>query len=58
MTISSYSLVLMTIHFLQCAVSPPVLPCLHTMYPHKFQVLLLRLYYDLTTKVFVCAENA
>lgn len=38
MTISSYSLVLMTIHFLQCAVTPAVLPCLHTMYPHKFQV--------------------
>lgn len=37
MTISSYSLVLMTIHFLQCAVQPPVLPCLHNMYPHKFQ---------------------
>lgn len=38
MTISSYSLVLMVIHFLQCAVSPPVLPCLHDMYPNKFQV--------------------
>lgn len=37
MTISSYSLVLMTIHFLQYAVVPAVLPCLHTMYPHKFQ---------------------
>jgi poly(A) RNA polymerase GLD2 len=37
-TISSYSLVLMVIHFLQCAVSPPVLPCLHTLYPDKFQV--------------------
>lgn len=38
MTISSYSLVLMTIHFLQYAVAPAVLPCLHTMYPLKFQV--------------------
>lgn len=38
MTISSYSLVLMVIHFLQCAVSPPVLPCLHDLYPNKFQV--------------------
>ncbi|XP_037036514.1 GATA zinc finger domain-containing protein 14-like isoform X2 [Bradysia coprophila] len=37
MTISSYSLVLMVIHFLQCAVSPPVLPCLHDLYPSKFQ---------------------
>lgn len=38
MTISSYSLALMVIHFLQCGVSPNVLPCLHTMYPGKFQV--------------------
>lgn len=38
MTISSYSLVLMVIHFLQCAVSPPVLPCLHDLHPNKFQV--------------------
>lgn len=37
MTISSYSFVLMVIHFLQCGVSPPVLPCLHAMYPQKFQ---------------------
>lgn len=38
MTISSYSLVLMTIHFLQYAVTPAVLPCLHSLYPLKFQV--------------------
>jgi poly(A) RNA polymerase GLD2 len=38
MTISSYSLVLMVIHFLQCAVSPPILPCLHKIYPDKFQI--------------------
>lgn len=38
MTISSYSLALMVIHFLQNGVSPCVLPCLHTMYPGKFQV--------------------
>ncbi|KAL1117796.1 hypothetical protein AAG570_004111 [Ranatra chinensis] len=37
MTISSYSLALMVIHFLQCGVSPPVLPCLHLIYRHKFQ---------------------
>lgn len=37
-TISSYSLVLMVIHFLQCATDPPVLPCLHAMYPQKFLV--------------------
>ncbi|KAK7793005.1 hypothetical protein R5R35_009606 [Gryllus longicercus] len=36
MTISSYSLVLMVIHFLQCGVSPPVLPCLHGLYQEKF----------------------
>ncbi|KAL9882315.1 uncharacterized protein ACN427_010194 isoform 2-T7 [Glossina fuscipes fuscipes] len=39
MTISSYSLVLMVIHFLQYAVSPPVLPCLHDIYPDKFTLL-------------------
>lgn len=38
MTISSFSLVLMVIHYLQCAISPPILPCLHRMYPDKFQV--------------------
>lgn len=38
MTISSYSLVLMVIHFLQYGVSPPILPCLHAMYPDKFLV--------------------
>lgn len=38
MTISSYSLALMVIHFLQCGVTPSVLPCLHTMFPGKFQV--------------------
>ncbi|XP_050068096.1 uncharacterized protein LOC126556700 [Anopheles maculipalpis] len=36
MTISSYSLVLMVIHFLQCGTTPPILPCLHAMYPEKF----------------------
>lgn len=40
MTISSYSLVLMVIHFLQCGVSPPVLPCLHDLHPNKFQVMI------------------
>lgn len=40
MTISSYSLVLMVIHFLQCGVSPPVLPCLHEMFPEKFNIIL------------------
>lgn len=37
MTISSYSLVLMVIHFLQFAVTPVILPCLHKEYPEKFQ---------------------
>ncbi|XP_037916548.1 homeobox protein 2-like isoform X1 [Hermetia illucens] len=41
MTISSYSLALMVIHFLQYAVDPPVLPCLHEMYPEKFHILLM-----------------
>ncbi|XP_053670634.1 poly(A) RNA polymerase gld-2 homolog A-like [Anopheles nili] len=36
MTISSYSLVLMVIHFLQYGTNPPVLPCLHAFYPEKF----------------------
>ncbi|KFB46873.1 AGAP001130-PA-like protein [Anopheles sinensis] len=35
-TLSSYSLALMVINFLQCGVSPPVLPCLHELYPEKF----------------------
>ena len=47
-TISSYSLVLMVIHFLQHGVSPPVLPCLQQDYPHRFgseqDVLQLDLY--------------
>lgn len=43
-TISSYSLVLMVIHFLQYAVTPAVLPCLHLLCPEKFQTL-----HDITT---------
>ncbi|XP_058800109.1 poly(A) RNA polymerase gld-2 homolog A-like isoform X2 [Phymastichus coffea] len=39
MTISSYSLVLMVIHFLQCGISPPVLPCLHNLFKTKFHPL-------------------
>uniref|UniRef100_A0A182NL83 PAP-associated domain-containing protein n=1 Tax=Anopheles dirus TaxID=7168 RepID=A0A182NL83_9DIPT len=35
-TMSSYSLVLMVISFLQCGVHPAVLPCLHSMHPEKF----------------------
>lgn len=35
-TISSYSLVLMVIHFLQVGVEPCVLPNLQELYPHKF----------------------
>lgn len=37
-TISSYSLILMVIHYLQCGVQPVVLPCLHDLYPKKFAV--------------------
>lgn len=36
MTISSYSLVLMVIHFLQYAVVPAILPCLHQEFPKTF----------------------
>lgn len=36
MTISSYSLVLMVIHFLQRGAYPPVLPCLHFLLRDKF----------------------
>lgn len=43
-TISSYSLVLMVIHFLQYAVKPAILPCLHQLCPQKFGVL-----HDITT---------
>ncbi|XP_011494261.1 PREDICTED: poly(A) RNA polymerase gld-2 homolog A-like isoform X2 [Ceratosolen solmsi marchali] len=39
MTISSYSLVLMVIHFLQCGVTPAVLPCLHNLFKGKFHPL-------------------
>ncbi|XP_011638103.1 poly(A) RNA polymerase gld-2 homolog A-like isoform X1 [Pogonomyrmex barbatus] len=36
-TLSSYCLCLMVIHFLQCGTSPPILPCLHSIFPNKFQ---------------------
>uniref|UniRef100_A0A182RJ62 Poly(A) RNA polymerase mitochondrial-like central palm domain-containing protein n=1 Tax=Anopheles funestus TaxID=62324 RepID=A0A182RJ62_ANOFN len=35
-TMSSYSIVLMVINFLQCGVTPAVVPCLHKLYPEKF----------------------
>ena len=35
-TLSSYTLSLMMIHFLQCGVSPPVLPCLQRTHAHVF----------------------
>lgn len=38
LTISSYSLTLMVIHYLQCGVQPAILPCLHELYPEKFNV--------------------
>ncbi|XP_037937842.1 poly(A) RNA polymerase gld-2 homolog B-like isoform X2 [Teleopsis dalmanni] len=39
MTISSYSLALMVINYLQCGVKPIILPCLHDLYPEKFTFL-------------------
>ncbi|VDM47624.1 unnamed protein product [Toxocara canis] len=35
-TFTSYSLVLMVIHYFQCGVSPPVLPSLQMLYPTRF----------------------
>lgn len=37
-TLSSYSLVLMMIHFLQCGCDPPVLPSLQEEFPEYFEV--------------------
>lgn len=38
MTISSYSLVLMVLHYLQSGCVPHVLPCLQSLYPDKFNL--------------------
>ncbi|XP_062139448.1 poly(A) RNA polymerase gld-2 homolog B isoform X2 [Drosophila sulfurigaster albostrigata] len=38
MTVSSYSLVLMVLHYLQFGCVPHVLPCLQTLYPEKFNL--------------------
>lgn len=35
-TLSSYTLTLMVLHYLQCGVSPPVVPCLHKSHPQMF----------------------
>ncbi|XP_054710871.1 poly(A) RNA polymerase GLD2-like [Uloborus diversus] len=37
MTLSSYSLVLMVIHYLQCGCEPAVLPCLQRMQPQRYE---------------------
>ncbi|XP_015912539.2 poly(A) RNA polymerase GLD2 [Parasteatoda tepidariorum] len=37
MTLSSYSLVLMIIHYLQCGCEPPVLPCLQKLNSRRFE---------------------
>jgi len=37
-TLSSYTLVLMLIHYLQVGCSPPCLPCLHKLMPTNFQI--------------------
>lgn len=55
MTISSYSLVLMVIHFLQYAVQPCILPCLHSMYPDKFQDPFYHRVNDITS-IDMCEE--
>lgn len=36
MTISSYSFALMVINYLQCGITPPVVPCLHGLLPNVF----------------------
>ncbi|KAF7281603.1 hypothetical protein GWI33_004467 [Rhynchophorus ferrugineus] len=36
LTVSSYSWTLMVIHYLQCGISPFILPCLHALYPERF----------------------
>jgi len=58
MTISSYSLVLMVIHFLQHGVSPPVLPCLQQNFMEKYSYLmdlvkLRNTYHDSTDTCYV-----
>ena len=35
-TLSSYTITLMVLHFLQCGVNPPVIPCLHREFPQMF----------------------
>ena len=35
-TISSYTLTLMVLHFLQCGIHPPVIPALHISHPQMF----------------------
>uniref|UniRef100_A0A0N5AGY9 PAP-associated domain-containing protein n=1 Tax=Syphacia muris TaxID=451379 RepID=A0A0N5AGY9_9BILA len=37
-TFNSYSLILLVLHFLQCAVFPPVLPNLQALFPDQFNV--------------------
>ncbi|XP_013063605.2 poly(A) RNA polymerase GLD2-like [Biomphalaria glabrata] len=60
-TISSYSLTLMLIHYLQAGVSPPVLPCLHSLKPHLFstfnKVYRLTLDFDENNINFISRNN-
>lgn len=35
-TLSSYTITLMVLHYLQCGVTPPVIPCLHRLNPQIF----------------------
>lgn len=40
LTISSYSLILMVINYLQCGVQPPILPSLQAAYPEQFVIFI------------------
>ena len=53
-TLSSYTLTLMVLHFLQAATQPPVLPSLQALYPSTFMGLScaqsVSFFHDLPTK--------
>ncbi|XP_059149833.1 poly(A) RNA polymerase GLD2-like [Physella acuta] len=61
-TVSSYSLTLMLIHYLQAGISPPVLPCLQKLKPNLFNtqtdVRRLSLKFDEVTASFTTKNTA